>query len=742
MSDGSLRNMDTVSVKLSDANKRTLLDGVNLRATQRQSEADTMLCRLRELNREMAAQFELKRSALEKLTLRMICSMDADRTRDPNASVLSYLAVSYCWHNESWQAAEAAKPLSEWGLSQPMADKILSLRDSKDEGVWVDQVCIKQCDNDEKKITIGLMDVIYRACRRLIILLEDVQLSKAQEAVGLEYAMLYESMCLEMRGKQLSGAEKSSFVDAYWRLNVPDIPTATAMEFIMKMLGARWYSRAWCAHESRVNEHGKDQNPLFLCFNADGLVISFEFRFIFFLAVYLVKSASNATPNKLSNGMRVFAAPDGIPCTTLFQRMVRMQKMLPRRDSQITLLHHLTTISTFGCEKVTDFCTIAMNTAGIPLVFTGTVQSREHIHYIFSLLVLASGDVGSLLIQGQKIQSKDSSGKVFISWAEQPSHCGPEELRLGTPIPQSISSVTAEYIQLDLLLIKARPMKVSEESIHKAKLILEKCASKGKDSMRRVEHSSYTDPIIKFAVGVINKSDYRSMWTWRTELLGSALECGINWIRRLPGVLETETKSGTWAHGKFDDFDLSFTDAATDLLFHFGITQANSIEFNNKFLHPTIRFLTYFTDDRLLLISAMVLRAIPTKAAGDFAITAQISNRSWIVIPQAVSHLPFFYNRAWVVEPYDTAAPEKDIRTFLKTSSELANLENLENAFPVLTSDYEDLRDPPNGQQTWMIRNRQPLFGSQAIVEDGEAVVLLKNQIVYGGKDYDWAALK
>jgi len=725
--------MDTVLVKLSDANKRALLYGVSSGVIQRQGEAETMLHRLHQLNPELAAQFQLKGCALDDLTLRMVCSMDAD----PNASVPAYLAVSYCWHNPSWQAVKAAQPLTDWGVSRPMADKILSLRDSKYEGVWVDRICINQSDEVEKKVAIGSMDVIYRACRQLVILLEDIQLNETEEAVGLECAARYESMCLIMRGKQFSDAEKSSFVDAYWHLDVSEL--TVAMEFTMKMLGARWYSRAWCAHESRVNEHSKEHNPLFLCFGADDRVLSFEFRFVFFLAVSLDKSAANATPDEFFNGMNVFAALDGTPCTTLFQRKVRIQRLLPRRDSQISLLHHLTTISTFGCQEVTDFCAIAMNTAGIPLVFNGTVQSRVHIHYIFSLLVLASGDIRSLLIQGQKIHTLDSSGKMFISWAEQPKHCGATELRLETPIPQSISSATEKYIQLDLLLFKTRPMKVSEESMQKAHLILEKYASSGKDHMRGVQNLSFTDPTIDFSVELKNKSDYGLKWT--QKLLGSVLECGMDWIIRLPDVLERETESGAWEHGRFNDFDPRFTDAATDMLLHFGITKANSVEFDNKFLHPTIRFFTYFTDNRLRLISAMDLRCIKTRAAGDFAITPQISNRSWIAIPRAVSHLPFFHNRAWVVEPYDPAAPEKEIRPFSNMSSKPADLESWADAFPVQPADFADLRDQPNDLATWRIRRRQPLYGCEAIVEDGEVVILLKNQKVYGGEDYDWAAL-
>ena len=39
-------------------------------------------------------------------------------------------------------------------------------------------------------------------------MLEDVQLTEAEQAVGLRYAELYESMCLTARQKQMSDAEE------------------------------------------------------------------------------------------------------------------------------------------------------------------------------------------------------------------------------------------------------------------------------------------------------------------------------------------------------------------------------------------------------------------------------------------------------------------------------------------------------------------------------------------------------
>jgi hypothetical protein len=76
---------------LSDSNKWALLENSRKHVIQRHAEAETLLHRLRQLNPEVAEQFQLKETALANLTLRMICSTDADIVHDPNASVSSYL---------------------------------------------------------------------------------------------------------------------------------------------------------------------------------------------------------------------------------------------------------------------------------------------------------------------------------------------------------------------------------------------------------------------------------------------------------------------------------------------------------------------------------------------------------------------------------------------------------------------------------------------------------------------------
>lgn len=722
----------TKVLKLSDSNKWAFLESSRQHAIQRQADAKTLLHRLCQLNSELAEQFQLKETALANLTLRMICSIDADIVHDPEASVPSYLAVSYCWHNPSWKAVEVAQPMTEWGLSLPMVNKILELRESKDEGVWVDRICIDQKNCKEKKIAIGSMDIIYRACRRLVIVLEDVQLTKSEDAVGLKYAALYEQICIMMRRKSLEGAEKRNFMDSYWQIDASDV--LAVVEFTMKMLGARWYSRAWCAHEIRVNEQGRVNSPLFLCFGADGRILSFEFRFIYWLVAYLGKQESDKGISSEWNDPSIMDPP----CPTLIHRMVRIHRLSRGNDLQTSLLYHLNTIAVFDCQEITDLCAIAMNTAGLPLVFTGALQSREYIHYVSSLIAIASGDITPLFVFSKTLKMQDSSGKRFISWVGQPLDIlGAGSFR--TPYPESIGRVTAQYVELDLLLIKSRPLKISAEPMQKACSILEKYALMERAQPLGVEVPLLTNQLVEKAINLMNKSNIDSQWP--QSILGSAIECGVDWIRRLPDMLEKEATSGAWDNGTFNRFNPAFTDAAIDLLSQFGITKENSPKFDDEFLRPTIRFFTCITDGRLRLLG-MIPRRIQTKSSGDFAITGRVSNRSWFAIPRAVSHLPFFYDKAWVIEPYDPTALEQEAVALSTESVPSTDLESWADYFPLLNSDYPDRRSQPNGLGTWQMRKKQPLYGCKPILEDGETVVLLEKQRIYGGEDYDWGGAR
>jgi hypothetical protein len=247
-------------VTLSRTNKQALLSKSSAVTLRRQAEAANLLDRLATLNDGVRGQLDAKQDAVYKLTLRML------GLRDPAAAVGTFIIISYCWHYPDWQRASAAQPTCKgWEISQPMVDAIMEQRNG-DEGVWLDRLCIDQNNNEEKKVAVGAMDTVYLAARRLLILLEDVQLDADEEAAGLAYAGIYAGVCQDVR----EGGRKDLLEwyfeqrEAGLAANGKEGDLTAAKSFVRKMLSARWYSRAWCAHESLMVSHSAVDNPLFL----------------------------------------------------------------------------------------------------------------------------------------------------------------------------------------------------------------------------------------------------------------------------------------------------------------------------------------------------------------------------------------------------------------------------------------------------------------------------------------------
>jgi hypothetical protein len=772
-------------IKLSDENKQALLKKASQSVLGRRDEAGAILEQLHRLNDTLAEQFQPKHVALEDLTLRMLCFPKAESV----GWVSSFLIISYCWHKKDWRLAPAAHRICQgWEISQPMVDKILSLRASENEGVWLDKLCIKQDNKDEKKIAIGSMDIIYRSARQLIILLEDVQLDEEEDDAGSRYTKMFEGLCREVQERDLTGVEKSKFIDDYFNFKskeiedelrkkeFKDLPRKKELEddgkekkgneeekggervenedggkekggeekdghesaskrFVMKMLGARWFSRAWCAHESRVVPHLKVNNPLFLCFGSDGRVLSFEFRFIHFLALRLRQSEREPSAIRDSSFLNFMNDPNP---ASLYQRTWQLQRLLPDTNPDTSPMQYLVSITTFNCENEEDLVSIALNTSGIPLFFQGSLGAKEDIFWILSLLVIASGDLVPLIEGGKKLHLGDSQRKKVVSWVDLP-YSAPLEDRLPILSTDSINRAEKDFIELDLFVFNQMPQKASQASLEKASSIIEKYDLQTQSEELGTGVDEFTKKVMEDIVkGMSHSRVARGLTnTFLQTLLGSAIDCGIDWIRRFPSVMRKGTER-SWVHGTFDCYNTKFTDAAIELLSYFGIAKDNTPDFDQNYLQQSVRFLTCITDCRLKFLT-VTPRRIQARA-GDFAITQLISNRSWVAVPVAIAHLPISYKKAWIIEPFDPSAdpekPEDHLPKRLPNEGDEA-----EDIFPVLTCDYKNKRAERNEKKTWRLRKKQLIFGCQPIEADESSVMLLKSQKVYGAEDYDWTAI-
>ena len=127
-------------------------------------------------------------------------------------------------------------------------------------------------------------------------------------------------------------------------------------------------------------------------------------------------------------------------------------------------LQHLTNVLSSGCSRKGDLISIALNISSIPLYYEGDVTAVEDVIWIFSLLVLATGDVVPLVVDGSKLRITDGNRKETLSWAIYPHQSVLDE-RLPIMDSSLITGVTRDYIEMDLLIFKSLPSTPLVESL-------------------------------------------------------------------------------------------------------------------------------------------------------------------------------------------------------------------------------------------------------------------------------------
>ena len=740
----------TESLKvLSLSNKQALLTTAREEIFRREAEANTILAGLKQLNPTIAEQFRPKQNTIADLTLRVIVSPPP--ASGVEVAVPSFIIISYCWHYQSeWTlapAAQASELRPGWGVSQPMADAVLSLRTSTDEGVWVDKLCINQSDEDEKAAAIGAMDVVYSSARQLAILLEDVQLDEDEQKAAETYAGICEDMRQLIVKNGLQGAAKLEFMRSnnYLRGFKDELNEEVAQKlwddarrFVKKLLTARWFSRAWCAHECRIAWRPFPANtPLLFCFGADGRVISFEFRFIHYHALRL-----NDADQPSTYPMMLPDYNDANP-SSIQQLFLRIQQLHSKPvDSKISLMQYQEGLVRLGCTKKEDMVSIALNTARLPLVYSGHLNTCDEVIWIMALLTLASGDVLPLVMEGTNLKVPEDNGtKTIVSWVKKLPVLTDADSKRIPHIDRSSMAVTKEYIELDILLFTDLLEKPSQASMEKSSALAKA------NSLEELSHYLSTGgPVeVQKAHNYLQchsiSQDFIQTW------LALALDCGIDWIKRLPSMLIEQTAD--WSHwGQFTDNSLfpvfrnKLEAAAIDLLSFLGKNEKNTPDFTTNYLDPTVKFFECLIDCRLKLLTKLPRRLC--LGNNDWAITGRISNKSWIAVPTAVAHLPLWHTKAWIIEPFDPAAPPERPEDHWRPDLTKERDPHVpqEDIYPVLNSDNASRRAPRNDERaTWRLRSKQVIFGCESPVPDGKSVILLRKQKIYGAEDYDWKAI-
>ena len=168
----------------------------------------------------------------------------------------SYVTASYCWSVPEEEKVfenvcntdnklEAVRSY-RLPVSSLMYQALLAERESPREGVWIDQVCINQESLEEKQIAVNAMDLIYKSARTVIVLLDDIKVSIKEQDFLASYIVDFENY----EGNIVNifephGGERPPYMKA----------NPAFRNFFLKLIGAKWFERAWCMHEMRMSSN-------------------------------------------------------------------------------------------------------------------------------------------------------------------------------------------------------------------------------------------------------------------------------------------------------------------------------------------------------------------------------------------------------------------------------------------------------------------------------------------------------
>ncbi|KAF1848107.1 uncharacterized protein K460DRAFT_364098 [Cucurbitaria berberidis CBS 394.84] len=424
---------------LSRENKAEVFDYAISKLSESDYESALILQNLTTWNPSVASLFT-KRSSTTILDtpFRLIFPNSALPSFDETGLyVRQYLAISYCWRSEDF-LPEGYRKYGNWPISKPFVEAILSDKDHPREGIWIDQLCIDQNSLADKKISVAAMDVIYRSCIRLVVLLEDVFLDEREAVLHEKYdptKMKFE------RTWRPEGDERGVFASFYNKVNA-----------------ARWWERAWCFHEFNVNEPWSDKRQCNVIHNATFIVngpLGSTVKIKWVNLQLIMGSALYVLPDPRSNVLSSFKG---------LGNFTGVGRGDDRENGwRSSFMAKYNGVGQKGCTHWADRLSIMINMCGVGLAYMGQeLKSKEEVLYLSALLALSAGEVYPLsMIDGQSLTLNNSP-----TWLARSIAVGDTAIprfKLGSV--NGIYSVSTQEIELDMIFLNAAGVIVKDADL-------------------------------------------------------------------------------------------------------------------------------------------------------------------------------------------------------------------------------------------------------------------------------------
>jgi hypothetical protein len=611
---------------LSSANKAEIFAEALSELDKNHSQTSIIVENLQKWNPEAASRFGLRSTSTVLSTpFRLVYpNCDLHSFEETGLYARQFLTISYCWRSPEY-LPEGNECHDIWPIKKSIVDAVLAEKNHPRVGIWIDQICIDQSSALDRRYSIAAMDIIYRSCMRLVVLLEDVLLTEQEIQLVQKY---------DISHRPYNGG---------WKFEPSEIETFTS--FYEKVNAARWWSRAWCFHEMCVHRPWSDRrqtddrfNATFILCGPNDTTVKMKWTNM----ILLMGLAMRVLPN----------------AQIWWKGQATISGILKPEDQEKgwsgSIMARYNAISARRCSFLQDRVSILINLCGLGLAYKGPpVDTEEELLYLSSLLALAAGDLHPLSMMD--MQSMMLNGKPTWMSKHEVNDTTLPGYKIGTM--EGIHRVEEEEIEMDMLFLDAPWRSIKEKDlwptydIFPYTITTTHPASKRPEDEGRVASSyAYSDaefdiPRRRFLAGCILNGDMFTGRLWeqiKRDVVGPNYNAGNN---------------------KDLSFNPAFRSAAKAFLAHLipvstllGIAQPSPSTLDDATL-----FLTWLTDPRSMYYIGLRTFRVPCTMRWDSTFITSLTVNEYfhdgpdreiqVAVPMHLLKASCVPLRVWILRP-------------------------------------------------------------------------------------------
>jgi len=389
---------------------------------------------LQKWNPEAASRFGLRSTSTVLSTpFRLVYpNCDLDSFGETGLYARQFLTISYCWRSPEF-LPDGYERHDIWPIKKSLVDAVLAEKNHPRVGIWIDQICIDQSSALDKQLSIANMDIIYRSCMRLVVLLEDVFLSEQEVQLVQKY---------DVSQRPYNGG---------WKFESSEIETFTS--FYEKVNAARWWSRAWCFHEMCMHRPWSERRQTDQRFNATFILCGPNDSTIKMKWTNLI----------LLMGRAIHVLPNA---QIWWKGQATISGIIKPEDQENgwngSIMARYNAISAKSCRFLQDRISILINLCGLGLAYKGPpLDTEEELWYLSSLLALASGDLYPLsMMDRQSMMLKEKP-----TWISKPDLNDTTLPGYKIRTMEGIHRVEEREIEMDMIFLDASWRSIKEKDL-------------------------------------------------------------------------------------------------------------------------------------------------------------------------------------------------------------------------------------------------------------------------------------